>query len=158
MITERSIKLLSSVMLISANRIKVLRLWLTCFEDWPIRILTFAWWRVKTRNTMVSWQVARAAGGIVWLKFWRRSRDPKKKEWGRGVSARGGSAANSHSTGTAAPLPNLPRLVHNTASYAGYVAGVSFPPSRFSRAQNSLSLPFQTHATQANLTNSLRFS
>ena len=37
MITERSIKLLSSVMLISANRIKVLRLWLTCFEDGPIR-------------------------------------------------------------------------------------------------------------------------
>ena len=34
MITERSIKLLSSVMLISTNRIKVLRLWLTCFEDW----------------------------------------------------------------------------------------------------------------------------
>ena len=55
MITERSIKLLSSVMLISANRIKVLRLWLTCFEDWPIRILTFAWWMLKTRNTMVSW-------------------------------------------------------------------------------------------------------
>ena len=38
MITERSIKLLSSVMLISANRIKVLRLWLTCFEDGLIRI------------------------------------------------------------------------------------------------------------------------
>ena len=79
MITERSIKLLSSVMLISANRIKVLRLWLTYFEDWPIRILTFAWWMLKTRNTMVSWQVACAAGGIVWWKFWRRSRDPKKK-------------------------------------------------------------------------------
>ena len=29
-------------------------------------------------------------------------------------------AANSHSTGTAAPPPNLTRLVHNTASYAGY--------------------------------------
>ena len=48
----------------------------------------------------------------------------KKKEWGRGVisrgfAARGGSAANSHSTGTAAPPPNLPRLVHDTASYAG---------------------------------------
>ena len=56
MITERSIKLLSSVMLISANRIKVLRLWLTCFEDGPIRILTFAWWMLKTRKTMVSWQ------------------------------------------------------------------------------------------------------
>ena len=27
---------------VSTNRIKVLRLWLTCFEDWPIRILTFA--------------------------------------------------------------------------------------------------------------------
>ena len=38
----------------------------------------------------------------------------------RGFAARGGSAANSHSTGTAAPPPNLPRLVHNTASYAGY--------------------------------------
>ena len=56
MITVRSIKLLSSVMLISTNRIKVLRLWLTCFEDWPIRILTFTWWMLKTRNTMVSWQ------------------------------------------------------------------------------------------------------
>ena len=56
MITERSIKLLSSVMLISANRIKVWRLWLTCFEDGPIRILTFAWWMLKTRKTMVSWQ------------------------------------------------------------------------------------------------------
>ena len=56
MITERSIKLLSSVMLISANWIKLLRLWLTCFEDGPIRILTFAWWMFKTRKTMVSWQ------------------------------------------------------------------------------------------------------
>ena len=56
MITERSIKLLSSVMLISAYRIKVWRLWLTCFEDGPIRILTFAWWMLKTRKTMVSWQ------------------------------------------------------------------------------------------------------
>ena len=56
MITERSIKLLSSVMLISANRIKVWRLWLTCFEDGPIRILSFAWWMLKTRKTMVSWQ------------------------------------------------------------------------------------------------------
>ena len=56
MITERSIKLLSRVMLISANRIKVSRLWLTCFEDRPIRILTFAWWMLKTRKTMVSWQ------------------------------------------------------------------------------------------------------
>ena len=27
---------------VSTNRIKVLRLWLTCFEHWPIRILTFA--------------------------------------------------------------------------------------------------------------------
>ena len=34
-----------------------------------------------------------------------------------------GSAANSHSTGTAAPPPNLPCLVHNTASYAGYFEG-----------------------------------
>ena len=57
MITERSIKLLSSVMLISTNQIRVLRLWLTCFEDWPIRILTFAWWMLKTRKTVVSWQV-----------------------------------------------------------------------------------------------------
>ena len=56
MITERSIKLLSSVMLISANRIKVWRLWLTCFEDGPIRILTFARWMLKTRKTMASWQ------------------------------------------------------------------------------------------------------
>ena len=53
MITKR---LLSSVMLISANRIKVLRLWLTCFEDGPIRILTFAWCMLKTKKTMVSWQ------------------------------------------------------------------------------------------------------
>ena len=52
MITERSIKLLSSVML-STNWIKVFRL---CFEDWPIRILTFAWWMLKARNTIVSWQ------------------------------------------------------------------------------------------------------
>ena len=56
MITERSISLLSSVTLISTNRIKVLRLWLTSFEGWPIRILTFAWWMLKTRNTMFSWQ------------------------------------------------------------------------------------------------------
>ena len=38
----------------------------------------------------------------------------------KGVGMRGSFAANSHSTGTAAPLPNLTRLVHNTASYAGY--------------------------------------
>ena len=57
MTTERSIKLLSSVMLISTNQIRVLRLWLTCFENWPIRILTFAWWMLKTRKTVVSWQV-----------------------------------------------------------------------------------------------------
>ena len=38
----------------------------------------------------------------------------------RGKAARGGSTANSHSTGTAAPPSNLTRLVHNTASYAGY--------------------------------------
>ena len=67
--------------------------------------------------------IACAAGGIVWLKFRRRSRDPKKGSGDEGISrgfaARGGSAANSHSTGTAAPPPNLPRLVHNTASYAG---------------------------------------
>ena len=56
MITERSIKLLSSVMLISTNQLKILRLWLTCFEDWQIRILTFAWSMLKTRKTMVSWQ------------------------------------------------------------------------------------------------------
>ena len=48
--------LLSSVMLISTNQIKVLRLWLTCFEVWPITILTFACWMLKTRKTMVSWQ------------------------------------------------------------------------------------------------------
>ena len=34
----------------------------------------------------------------------------KKKEWGRGVFL-------------AAPPPNLPRLVHNTASYAGHPTG-----------------------------------
>ena len=53
MTTERLIKLLSSVMLISTNQIRVLRLWLTCFEDWPIKILTFAWWMLKTRKTVV---------------------------------------------------------------------------------------------------------
>ena len=37
-----------------------------------------------------------------------------------GFATCGGSTANSHSTGTAAPPPNLTRLVHNTASYAGY--------------------------------------
>ena len=47
----------------------------------------------------------------------------KKKEWGRGVCISRGFAANSHSTGTAAPPPNLPRLVHNTASYAGHPTG-----------------------------------
>ena len=29
---------------------------MTCFEDGPIRILTFAWWMLKTRKTMVSRQ------------------------------------------------------------------------------------------------------
>ena len=42
--------------MLSTNWIKVFRLWLICFEDWPIRILTFAWWMLKARNTMVSWQ------------------------------------------------------------------------------------------------------
>ena len=37
----------------------------------------------------------------------------------RGFAVRGDSAAKSHSTGTAAPRPNLTRLVHYTASYAG---------------------------------------
>ena len=47
MITEiTSVKLLSTVML-STDWIKVLRLWLTCFEDWPIRILTIALVDVK---------------------------------------------------------------------------------------------------------------
>ena len=70
------------------------------------------------------------------IKVWRRSRDPKKGSGdeafsiSRGFAARGGSAANSHSTGTAAPPPNLPRLVHNTASYAGcYKMGHSTPHS-----------------------------
>ena len=80
--------------------------------------------------------LACAAGGIVYCVILVLAAEPrsKKKEWGRGVwntywnkfeisisrgfAARGGSAANSHSTGTAAPPPNLPRLVHNTASYA----------------------------------------
>ena len=59
--------------------------------------------------------VACAAGGIVWLKFWRRSHDPKKGAGtrryfsSRGFAARGGqisldwysgSAAKSHSTST----------------------------------------------------------
>ena len=35
-------------------------------------------------------------------------------------AARDASAVNSHSTGTAAQLSNLTRLVHNTASRAGY--------------------------------------
>ena len=33
----------------------------------------------------------------------------------------GDEAFDSHSTGKAAPPPNLTRLVHNTASYAGYL-------------------------------------
>ena len=66
------------------------------------------------------WSLACAAGGIVYCVIKVLAAEPrsKKKEWGRGVISRG-SAANSHSTGTAAPPPNLPRLVHNTASYAG---------------------------------------
>ena len=42
--------------MLSTSWIKVFRLWLTCFEGWSIRILTFAWWMLKVRNTMVSWQ------------------------------------------------------------------------------------------------------
>ena len=76
MITERSIKLLSSVMLISANRIKVLRLWLTCFEDRPIRILTFAWWMLKTRKTMVSWQAFPSLPPRAPLAFPSRPKPP----------------------------------------------------------------------------------
>ena len=44
----------------------------------------------------------------------------QKKEWGRGISLGFAPHGKTHSTGTAAPPPNLTRLVHNTASYAGY--------------------------------------
>ena len=42
--------------------------------------------------------------------------------WGISIlaCAAGGIAPKSHLTGTAAEPPNLTRLVHNTASYAGY--------------------------------------
>ena len=61
------------------------------------------------------------------LKFWRRSRVPKKGtgdeavEIPRGFAARDGSAVKPHSTIllTTAPPPKLTRLIHNTASYAG---------------------------------------
>ena len=46
------------------------------------------------------------------LKFWQRSRVPKK--WSRD------EAVISLDFITTAPPPNLTRLVHNTASYAGY--------------------------------------
>ena len=61
------------------------------------------------------------------LKFWRRSRVPKKGsrdeavEISCGFAARDGSAVKSHSTiiiTTALP-PNLNPLLQNTASYAG---------------------------------------
>ena len=62
-------KLLNSLMLISTNRIKVLGLWLTCFEDWPNRILTFAWWMLQTRNTMFSWQAFPSLPPLAPLAF-----------------------------------------------------------------------------------------
>ena len=45
-------------------------------------------------------------------------RSKKKRSGDEAFEVRisGGSAANSHSTCTAVPPPNLPRLVHNTAS------------------------------------------
>ena len=67
--------------------------------------------------------VACAAGGIVWLKFWRRSHDPKKgagtRRYFSSLAASPLVGAKSHSTGTAAPPPNLTRLVQNTTSYTG---------------------------------------
>ena len=54
---------------------------------------------------------------LVRLKFWPRS---KKRSGDEAYEISRGFAANSHSTSTAAPPPNLTRLAHNTASYAGY--------------------------------------
>ena len=47
----------------------------------------------------------------------------KKRSGDEAFEISRGSAANSYSTGTAAPPPNLLRLVHNTTSYAGYFVG-----------------------------------
>ena len=51
------------------------------------------------------------------LKFWRRSRVPKKGSRDEAVEVF--LAASPLVT---APPPNLTRLLHNTAGYAGYLA------------------------------------
>ena len=103
-----------------------------CNNDVAFIENSYAWWMSLDGTRMYYWggatgYIACAAGGIVRLKFGSGAAI-QKKEWRRGVwntisrrfAARGGSAANSHSTGTAAQLPNLTRLVHNTGSCAGY--------------------------------------
>ena len=59
------------------------------------------------------------------LKFWRQSRVPKKgsRDEAGGFAARDGSAGQiALDYITTAPPPNLTRLLHNTTSYAGYLA------------------------------------
>ena len=81
--------------------------------------------RQSCEKVNLHYKLACVAGGIVWLKFWRRGRDPKKGVGTRRLKFLAASPLvaalppDSHSTGTAAPPPNLTRLVHNTASYAG---------------------------------------
>ena len=71
-------------------------------------------------------EVACIAGGIVWvrLKFWPRSRVPKKGSRDEAVEILRRSWRLRHQISldyiTMAPPPNLTRLLHNTASYAGY--------------------------------------
>ena len=71
---------------------------------------------ITTNDSLRSWRFCVGAR----LKFWRRSRVPKKGSRDEAVEiSRGFPARDGSDYITTAPLPNLTRLLHNNASYAG---------------------------------------
>ena len=69
------------------------------------------WWALRECTSLRSWRYCVGAR----LKFWRRSRVPKE-----GSSSWRLRRQISLDYITTAPPPNLTRLLHTTASYAGY--------------------------------------
>ena len=69
-----------------------------------------------TTSSLRSWRYCVGAR----LKFWRRSRVPKKGSRDEAVFLAARSTISESEYMTTAPQPNLTRLLHNTASYAGY--------------------------------------